>query len=48
MKGKKVKCQRCEYIWHTMSKNYYVSCPMCMTKVKVKNLPKKGGDDNGQ
>jgi DNA-directed RNA polymerase subunit RPC12/RpoP len=31
----KVKCQKCKKEWETKSKNVYVSCPSCLTKVKV-------------
>jgi Zn finger protein HypA/HybF involved in hydrogenase expression len=32
----KAKCQRCHYEWTTLSKAYSVSCPSCMTKVKIR------------
>lgn len=31
----KVKCQKCGKEWITKSRNIYVSCPSCLTKVKV-------------
>jgi len=35
-KGKKLKCQRCGYVWNYMGKNEYVAqCPHCMIKVAV-------------
>lgn len=29
------KCQKCGREWNPKSKNLYVSCPNCMSKVKV-------------
>lgn len=36
----KMKCHRCKYQWETKSKMIYVSCPKCLTKVKIR-LTKK-------
>lgn len=33
--SKKIKCQRCQYEWNTESQRMFVSCPRCLTKVKV-------------
>lgn len=46
MIAKKVKCQRCKYIWNTLSNMQYVSCPNCLTKVSIASeLPTlKGGN----
>ena len=30
-----LKCHRCKYIWETKSEKKFVSCPDCLTKVKV-------------
>lgn len=31
-----LKCPKCGYEWRTKSKNMFVSCPSCLSKVKVK------------
>ena len=36
---KKVKCPKCNYIWKSKTKFYYVTCPKCYYKVKVMNFP---------
>ncbi len=33
----KVKCEKCFYEWVTKSEMYFVSCPRCGSKVKIKN-----------
>ena len=34
--AKKVKCNNCGYEWNTMSQMFFVSCPRCLIKVKIK------------
>ena len=38
----KAKCKRCGYEWTTLSPAYSVSCPSCLTKVKIRELKKLG------
>ena len=33
---KKVKCLFCGYEWETKSKMFFVSCPSCLKKTKIK------------
>jgi len=28
-----IKCPKCDYEWDTKSKNKFVSCPSCLSKV---------------
>jgi hypothetical protein len=33
-----IVCKKCKYSWFTTSKNWYVSCPRCLTKVKIQEV----------
>jgi len=37
--GKQVVCKRCGYIWKTESEKVYVTCPSCLSKNKIRELP---------
>jgi Zn finger protein HypA/HybF involved in hydrogenase expression len=32
----KAKCPKCKYEWTTLSPMFQVSCPSCMSKVKIR------------
>ena len=36
----KAKCDKCGYEWETKSKFYYVSCPNCLGKVRIRKKEK--------
>jgi len=38
MKKQQVKCLKCGYEWNTRSEMYFVSCPSCGNKVRIKKL----------
>ena len=33
----KAKCETCGYEWDTKSKHFFVSCPSCLSKVKIRD-----------
>jgi len=41
----KVECLKCKYSWETKSKMFYVSCPRCGSKVKIRNQLNTECDD---
>ncbi len=34
---KMTKCNKCEYVWETKSKMFFVSCPKCRKLVNLKD-----------
>jgi hypothetical protein len=43
---KKLKCQKCEYIWNYKGNaRFYATCPCCLSKVNIKNQEVKDGEN---
>lgn len=35
MTKRQVQCESCDYVWETVSKMNYVTCPKCLKKTKI-------------